>query len=48
MGKYSKLIAAGVGFIVTLGAIYGFNLEPFVPSLTSAVTLAAVWFFPNK
>lgn len=47
MGKYSKVIAAVVGLAVTFAAVYGFNLEPFVPAMTSVVTAAAVWWVPN-
>ncbi|KKM01370.1 hypothetical protein LCGC14_1795100 [marine sediment metagenome] len=47
MGKYSKVIAAVIGLAVTLAAVYGLDLEPYVATLTSVVTAAAVWFFPN-
>lgn len=48
MSKYTKVIAAAVGLVVTYAATFGFDLGPFVPAITSLVTAAAVWFFPNQ
>lgn len=47
MGKYSKVIAAVVGVIVTYAATFGFDLGAFVPAITSVFTTLAVYFFAN-
>ncbi len=48
MNRYAKVIAAAVGLAVTYAATHGFDLQPYVPALTSVLTLVAVYFFPNK
>lgn len=48
MGKYSKVIAAVVGVIVTFASTHGLDFEPYVGATTSILTVAAVYFFANE
>lgn len=44
-----KAIAAVVGGLISVGAVYGMDVGPIVTDIIiSGLTVAAVYFWPNK
>lgn len=49
VSSYKKSVVAVIGALVTIAAIYGFESDPeLIAAITTLLTAAGVWFFPNS